>query len=475
MEAGCNQLMKINKKIAVVSYLSMLIFAGLIAYILIFLAGDNSSILSNPYNAKRQDLLAQRVSRGEILSCDGKVIAQTVTEDDGEEKRYYPYDNMYAHAVGYIERGKTGIEQTYNYYMLTSNINPVFSAINELKGKKSPGDNIITTLDSKLQKTAYDALADRRGAVVVMEPYSGKILAMVSKPDFNPNLIDKNWKLLTEDDSGEARLLNRATQGLYPPGSTFKLLTLLEYIKEHNGIDDFSYLCKGSEHFLDSSIRCYKTKKHGQEDMKKAFAKSCNCAFAKAGLDIDVKGLKSLADDLLFNKALGCKFEYKSSSFSLSKKSTEDEIVQTVIGQGKTMVSPLHNAILASMIANGGRLVKPFLVDRVETADGKRTIRTFENKETQPVLTQMQVSIAEECMREVVKSGTAASLSQKEYKAAGKTGSAEYGSSGKSHAWFIGYAEKDNRKLAVSIIVEGAGTGSDYAVPIAGKIFDTYY
>lgn len=467
--------MKINKKIAMVSYFSLLIFAALIGYILIFLAGDNSSLLSNPYNAKRQDLLAERVSRGEILSADGKVIARTIIEDNGDENRYYPYGSMYAHAVGYVAKGKTGIEQTYNYYMLTSNINPVYSALNELKGKKSPGDNIVTTLDSKLQKTAFDALGNRRGAVIVMEPYSGNIVAMVSKPDFDPNSVYKNWESLIKDDNDEARLLNRATQGLYPPGSTFKLVTLLEYIRENNETDDFEYVCNGKESFTNSSIRCYKSKKHGNEDVKKAFAKSCNCAFANIGLGISIKGLNELTDELLFNKSLGCKFEYKSSSFSLTKKSPEDEVVQTVIGQGKTMVSPLHNAVLASMIANGGHIVTPVLVDKVQTADGKRTVKTFKNKESEPVLTEKEVSIADECMKEVVNSGTAGELSGRGYTAAGKTGSAEYGNSGSSHAWFIGYAEKNGKKLAVSIIVEGAGTGSDYAVPIARKIFDAYY
>lgn len=467
--------MKENRNIAIASYLCLIIFVALIGNLIYFLARDNSVILSNAYNSKRQDLLAQGTVKGSILSEDGQVLAETITDKKGNEHRFYPYKNMYAHAVGYVDNGKMGVERDYNYYMLRCNSNPLITALNEIKGVKNKGDNIVTNLNSKVQKAAYDALGNRKGAVIALNPDNGKILAMVSRPDYDPNTISKDWKSLIEDKYDESRLLNRATQGLYPPGSTFKLVTLLEYIRENGGGDAFSYKCSGKDVINGTTIKCYKSKKHGEEDIKKAFAKSCNCAFANIGASLNLDQMNSFARTLLFNEDIDYQFEYKKSSFNLSSKSDNGEVVQTVIGQGKTMISPLHNALLAGMIANGGYLVTPSLVDRVETAEDKRVVRRFKQKEKVNVLTENQVRIASECMKETVKSGTATSLAGKKYEAAGKTGSAEFDKSGASHAWFIGYAEYEGKKIAVSIIVEGAGTGSDYAVPVAGKIFDAYY
>lgn len=456
------------------SYCSLIIFAFLILYLVYFLASDNSDILSNPYNGKRQDLMNERVTRGNIYTSDGQCIAETKIKKDGSEERYYPYDNMFAHAVGYVGNGKTGIESTYNMYMLTSNINPVFAAIEELKGNKNPGDNVITSLEWDIQKAAYDALGNRKGAVIAMEPDTGRIIAMVSRPDFNPNTINNDWKTLTEDKSSDSALLNRATQGLYPPGSTFKLVTLIEYLRENGNYKEFEYECKGKDVLNEAAIKCYNTKKHGLEDIKKAYAKSCNCAFATMGVGLDVDSLSNLCETLLFNKSMPCRFEYNSSSFVLDKNSTSAEVVQTVIGQGKTMISPLHNAMLACMVANGGYMVTPTLVDSIKNNSG-REVKSFAGGKGEQILTDSEVKFIDKCMKETVASGTAESLSGGGYEAGGKTGSAEFDSTGASHAWFIGYAKKDGKSIAVSIIVEGAGTGSDYAVPIAKKIFDAFY
>ncbi len=383
--------MKENRNIAIASYLCLIIFVALIGNLIYFLASDNSVILSNAYNSKRQDLLAQGTVKGSVLSEDGQVLAETITDKKGNEHRYYPYKNMYAHAVGYVDNGKMGVERDYNYYMLRCNSNPLITALNEIKGVKNKGDNIVTNLNSKVQKAAYDALGNRKGAVIALNPDNGKILAMVSRPDYDPNTISKDWKSLIEDKYDESRLLNRATQGLYPPGSTFKLVTLLEYIRENGGGDAFSYKCSGKDVINGTTIKCYKSKKHGKEDIKKAFAKSCNCAFANIGASLNLDQMNSFARTLLFNEDIDYQFEYKKSSFNLSSKSDNDEVVQTVIGQGKTMISPLHNALLAGMIANGGYLVTPSLVDRVETAQDKRVVRTFKQKEKVNVLTENQV------------------------------------------------------------------------------------
>lgn len=460
-----------NHEIAVVSYLFAFLFAALICYFVYFMAADSQNVINNPYN-KRQDLLAERVVRGKIKAADGTVLAETKRDKTGKEYRYYPYNAVFCHAVGRADKGKTGVELSQNIRLLTSHENPLTAFFNELKGEKNIGDDVITTLDVSLQKAAYEALGNRKGAVVVMEPSTGKILAMVSKPDFDPNTVSKNWDKLVEDSENNSALLNRASQGLYPPGSTFKTLIALEYIREKGGVK-YSYTCDGSDVFEDIKINCYGNKKHGKEDLKTSFAKSCNTSFANIGMGLDIKGFRSLCEDFLFNTKLPVDFAYNQSSFVLKADSEKSEIPQTMIGQGDTQITPLHNAMIVSAIANNGVMMRPYVVERIESYRGQKV------KEYKPAIASEPITKAEAkklrgMMEAVVEDGTASALKNKGYTAAGKTGSAEFNSDKESHSWFIGYAPADKPQIAVSVIVEGGGTGSAYAVPIAGKIFDTY-
>lgn len=278
---------KANKNILRLAYAVAGVFACLVLYLGYFLQFESDSVINNAYNP-RVDLLAQRVVRGEILSADGQVLARTVTAEDGTERREYPGGSLYAHAVGYTGNGRTGIESLTNFYLLTSHVNLVEQVFNQFSGVKNLGDNVVTTLDSRLQQAAWDLLGDRRGAVAVMEPDTGKILAMVSKPDYDPNTIGEDWDRLTADEGGEARLLNRATQGLYAPGSTFKILTLMEYLREHpDDWQDFRFDCDGTYETGEYTIRCYHGEAHGSQDLAQAFANSCNGAFAQIGLTLD--------------------------------------------------------------------------------------------------------------------------------------------------------------------------------------------
>lgn len=210
-----------NREMAVVTYLVMTIFFILAGYMVYFIIHDSDQVLNNSAN-KRQELLAKRVTKGKILSDKGKVLAKTVTDSSGNETRKYPYGSLFAHVVGRSSHGKTGLEASESYTMLTSGLNPFLSTINELKGKKNPGNNVVTTLNVGLSKAASNALGSKRGAVVVMDPETGKILAMVSKPSYDPNqLTDAKWNKLTSDSGEQSALYNRATQGLYPPGFYF--------------------------------------------------------------------------------------------------------------------------------------------------------------------------------------------------------------------------------------------------------------
>lgn len=464
-----------RKELSMVAYIFVGLFVFLMGYFVYFNVLQSPNVINSSYN-KRQDLFAKYVVRGEILSSDGKILAQTNVSKDGKETRKYPYNNMYAHVVGYATKGKSGVESLMNFNLLRSNAPIAERVIKKFKGVKNTGDNVVTTLDSKLQETAYEALGSNDGAVVVMEADTGKILAMVSKPDYDPNDIDSIWdSLVDSDDEGNSSLLNRATQGKYPPGSTFKILTLLEYIRENPNYKDYTYECNGKIVADDSTINCYHNTAHGSEDLLKSFAKSCNSSFANLGLQLDINSLSKLCNKFLFNSSLPYSMAYNKSSFQLTKDDSTYDVMQTMIGQGNTLVSPLHMALITQTIANDGVMMKPYLVDHTENYDGK-VVKKYKSVEYSTILSKEEAAIMKDFMQDVVEEGTATKLSGQSYTVAGKTGSAEFGTvKGESHAWFVGFSPVEDSKIVVSVVVEGAGAGSEYAVPIAKKIFDAYY
>ena len=326
----------------------------MIGYLIYFDGIKSDDFINSPYNT-RQDSFSDRVVRGKIMSADGQVLAQTNVSEDGTETRNYPYSNVFSHVVGYDSNGKSGLESEANFTLLTSHSFFLTQLKNEFLNTKNTGDTVISTLNANLQNVAYNALGDRRGAVVVIEPSTGKRLVEVSKPDFDPNTIAQNWQTLVNDEN-DSSLLNRATNGAYPPGSTFKVVTALDYFRTKGTFEGYNYLCEGSITLEDHTIHCYHNTVHGQEDFYSAFANSCNCAFASIGVDLGGASLRRTAEDLLFNKSLPLN-AYRTSSFSLDKKSVTPLIMQTAIGQGNTLVSPMHMALITCAISNDGVLM----------------------------------------------------------------------------------------------------------------------
>jgi peptidoglycan glycosyltransferase len=460
-----------NREYTLVSWFFVLIFVSLIGYVIYFNAVQSEDFINSPYNT-RQDTFSDRVVRGDIKSSDGEILATTNVYEDGTEERYYPYSNIFAHVVGYDSNGKSGLESEANFQLLSSHEFFLDQMKNELKNRKNMGDTVITSLSAKLQSTAYYALGDRKGAVVVMEPSTGRILAMVSKPDFDPNYIADNWDYLVNDENNSS-LLNRATNGAYPPGSIFKIVTALDYFRTYGTLEGYSFLCEGSITVEDHTISCYNGTVHGQEDLYSAFASSCNCAFANIGISLGGNSLKSTAEDLLFNKKLPLT-SYKQSTFSLNGSSETPLVMQTAIGQGNTLVSPAHMALITSAIANGGILMEPTLIDEVVNTTGE-SVKKTQTSVYKRLMTSNEANLLGKLMQGVVNSGTATALSGRGYTVAGKTGSAEFDEYGSSHSWFVGYSNVDDPDIVVSIIVENGGTGSEAAVPIAAQIFDAYY
>ncbi len=458
-----------------VSYAFVFIFILLIGYLVYFNVFLKDKVLSSPYN-KRSDALAEYVVRGSIKSSDGEILARTETDSSGNETRSYPYANLFAHTVGYATNGKSGIESIANYDLLTSHYNFIDRLVNEFQNKKNPGDTVVTTLSAKLQKSCYDALGDYNGAVVVMNPKTGEVLAMVSKPDFDPNTLSDDWQSIVSDENSTV-LLNRATQGLYAPGSTFKIVTALSYFRKNATFDGFSFNCEGEFTYSDHTVHCYDGEVHGQEDFTGAFANSCNCAFASIGLSIGADALKSTSEDLLFNKTIPTGLAYNKSKFSLTADEGDAAMMQTAFGQGNTLTSPYHMALIVSAIANDGVLMKPELISRIENASGDSVSET-QSEKFSTLMTKTEAEQLRNLMAAAVSGGTAKELSGLSYSAGGKTGSAEYtkadGTTG-TNSWFVGYAGKDTPEVVISVLAEDGGAGSETAVPIAHAVFDTFF
>ena len=464
-----------NRQIGAITYVFLALFLVMLAYLGYFTQAKSKTIINNTYN-KRQALLESRLIRGDILSRNRDVLATTRSDNDGGFYRSYPYRNTFAHIVGYSTHGVLGVESMENYTLLTCDGNIATRIRNDLEGKKNRGDNVITTLDTAMQEAAYDAMDDRRGAVVAMNVRTGEILCVVSKPDFDPNEVMGRWDVLNADTENSP-LLNRAFLGSYPPGSTFKIVTALEYLKENNGnVSDYGFECKGSFEFKGSVISCYNEVSHGWVNFDDSFAKSCNSSFANISSTLDKKKFKDTLEELLFNKELPLPFKYSMASSDIGKDSTTDELLQTGIGQGRTLISPVHMLMITSAIANDGILMKPFVISSIENSDGG-TIRKTRVREYGRLIDAGYSESLQKMMREVVVNGTATRIRETEgYRISGKTGSAEYPSNKSlSHAWFTGFAGEDDPEIAVTVIVEGGGSGGAVAAPIAKRVFDAYF
>ncbi len=454
------------------------LFAGLISYLCIYIPTHSRELFNNSYNS-RQSVLAQKNLRGTIYSADGQILARSAQQEDGTQKREYPYENMFAHVVGYSDKGKTGLESLAGYYLINTSASVSEQAANQAAGRKNPGNNLVTTLNASIQEAAYQAMGIYKGAIVVMEPSTGKVLAMVSKPDFDPNQIASIWEDITADtekNREESALLNRASQGLYPPGSTFKIVTALEYIRENPDTwEDYAYQCSGSYTTGQDTIRCFHGSVHGQIGFARSFAKSCNASFANMGMRLDRSAFLSTMEELLINQPLPVDLPYSKSQVLLTADSPDADLLQTVIGQGATRISPWQLCMITSAIANDGILMTPYEMDHIETPSGEIT-EQFLPKEYGRLISSSEADILRSLMTDVVEEGTASQLSGLSYTAAGKTGSAEFNGNKKdSHAWFTGFAPAESPRYAVTIIIEGIGSGGDYAVPIARRVFDACF
>lgn len=468
--------MKRKRGIFLLGTINIALFLLMCGNLIYFTIVKREQVINDTYNHKRQELLAEENSRGTIYAADGTVLARTLELEDGTQQRSYPYGDLYAHVIGYVPNGGAGVEQAANMMLLNSSIAVPEILSNQLEGRKNPGDSVYTSLDPELQQIAYDSLGVYRGAVIVTEAKTGRILAMVSKPDYDPNEIEAIWDdLLADEDSSV--LVNRVTQGLYPPGSTFKIFTALEYMRQNpDTFMQYHFTCNGYFRYGEETINCFHRTVHGEVDFTSSFARSCNSSFANIGVGLDREKFAETLLSLLFNSKLPVNMVYNPSHISMRNDMSDGEIMQTAIGQSETLITPLHLNMVTQAIANHGVMMTPYVIDHVTSADGT-IVRQYEPVEIGSVMTEEESQYLTMMMVEVVEHGTATKLSGYDFTAAGKTGSAEYqdNKEGRSHAWFTGFAPAEDPEIVVTVILEAAGTGGDYSAPIARRIFSGYF
>ncbi|MCR4781901.1 MAG: penicillin-binding protein 2 [Lachnospiraceae bacterium] len=450
-------------------YIFLFLFLALASYLCYFLVVKSDKFVNNAYNP-RINAMEKNVIRGEIRASDGTVLAENATNSNNELYRVYPQGKLFSHVVGYTNKGMSGIELYNNSLLLTSHEFIGDRVKNDVAGKKNYGDNLITTLDPSLQKACYDAITTEKGAAIAIEPESGKILAEVSKPSFDPNTISENWDSIS--NSSDSILLNRATSGLYPPGSTFKIVTALSYLRDGGSMND-TFDCHGSYTEGNYTVHCAHNESHGHQTLKMAFANSCNVAFSKIGLSLSEGILKDTAEDLMFNKKMNLDQHVSKSLFRLGDEESKSTIMATSFGQGQTLVTPMEMCMISATIANEGTMMKPYLVDSIENSNGENVKTTSPTSLKSNVLTLEEVSELKEMMRSVVTNGTArSSFRNATFEAYGKTGTAEFNAAKDTHSWFTGFATDGNKTIAVCVILEDT---TSYASNSAYKIMASYF
>lgn len=473
-----NKKNKSNRNILISTYMFLLVFIGLAAYIIYFDTVKAESVINNSYNS-RQEVLANRVERGDILAADKSALATTIQNEDGDDVRYYPFGNVLSHLVGYINNGGYGLENLSTYYLLTSNQNIIEQMANDLQGKKNLGDNLVTTIDMKLTMAAYKALGDNRGSVVITEPSTGKILTMISKPDFDPNTLADKWDEITAENA-DSVLVNRATQGLYPPGSTFKLVTLLEYYRENkNNFDKYIYDCSGGFLLESNMISCSHGQIHGTQDAIMSLANSCNSSFINMGLTLDIEKYQETTRKLLFNEKLPLDIEYKKSQFVLKTDASDWDIAQTAFGQGQTLITPMHLAMLGMTIANDGVLMNPYVMDYVESVNGL-VVKRFKQEAYGRLMALDEVAMLQKGMEQVIPTSFGWLYDDSvPYTLAGKSGTAQYGTQGYEHSLFVSYSPIEKPEICVAVVLEGVNESGELrqvsAAEVTKEIYDYYW
>jgi penicillin-binding protein A len=453
-----------------------------------------------PGLAARQDNAIKRVAefsidRGLIFSFEPRrrLARNRERQVDGRTLffRRYPYGPLTAHVVGYSTAGRsrTGLERSLNDFLTSSNANLstlVDKALDEIRGRPVQGNDVVTTLDLDAQEVAQERLGTNCGAVVALDPRTGKVRVMAASPSYDPNLAEENFgeiEEITADCTPAAPLLNRASAGLYVPGSTFKVITASAALESKKYTPESSFYDPGYCTVYGKRVNNFDTSRpFGTVSLHDALTYSVNSVFCNIGKKLGAKRILDTAKRFGFYErppletpaderfASGL---YRSGQLFYPKVDANVDAGRMAFGQERMLVTALQNAMVAGAIGAKGRLMEPHVVDRIVGPGGKviekqepRLIRRAVSEETADAVADM--------MRSAVEQGTGTAAQLSGYSVGGKTGTGETGIPGSNITWFIAFAGVDEEKapeLAVAVVLQNqSGTGGTTAAPIARAV-----
>jgi peptidoglycan glycosyltransferase len=449
--------------------------------------------LANDSRNTRVLIKEYSIERGPIVLADRTQVAESVRSkqrgDPLEFVRQYPNGERYGMVTGFysLVYGRTLAEQEFNSFLLGRAPEQFGQNVTDLlTARETPGGTLVLTLDKATQEAAEQALGDSKGAVVALDPRTGAVLAMTTFPRYDPNqlsghnpdAIRRNWERLVKDEDGP--LLNRAAGALYPPGSTFKVVTAAAALE--NGVTMSEEL--PSPTVLDvpqtsADIRNFGGSScgSGQLTLTEALEISCNTTFAGLGIRLGSQKLAAEAGKFGFNEP--SPYELPAATSVIPERQDVPATAQSAIGQRDVRVSPLQMASVAATIANGGRRMAPFVGQEVVSDKGK-VVKRFEGEDLGQAIPERVAGDLTDMMRQVVESGTGTAARIPGLQVAGKTGTAQHAQGRPPHAWFIGFTSSGDRSIAVAVVVEDGGslgseaTGGHVAAPIARRVMETY-
>jgi peptidoglycan glycosyltransferase len=461
--------------------LVILLFSVLIGFTSWWSVFAADKLRDNPAN-RRTLLQEERIKRGVIRTADGTVIAGSERISGERYRRRYPADELFGHPIGYAYTriGRSQFERAHND-ALTGRRTELLSAFDSLLGHDRVGFDVKTTLSAKAQTVARSALKGRKGAVVALNAKTGAVLVMYSSPSFDPNDLDdvKVFERLNRDNAN-APLVDRATQGLFPPGSTMKVVTAAAALDSGDFTPDTKVSSKNGKKISGVPLNNFGNEDFGDIDLTTALTKSVNTVWAEVGERLGKNTMADYMERFGFykqpeidlpsdNRAASGERSPKSGKL-LSSTSDQIDVGRMAIGQDKLLVTPLQMAMVAQTVANGGVRMKPFIMSQVVDQDG-RTIDENKPEEAEQVISSGTAKALTAMMKNVVKEGTGTAAALEGVEVAGKTGTAEVDlQRGINDPWFIGFTDK----FAVAVVLERVqgGQGGIVAAPVAKLVLE---
>ena len=464
-----------------------LMFAALVAnltLIMVVQASDYQNMAANNHTMARES----KTERGTISTYDGTILAQSVKNDDGTYSRVYPAGDLASHVVGYTSSkyGTSGIEASYNDTLKgEKNFASITDVVNSLSGVGTPGNDVTLSINSQIQQAAQDALANDSGACVVMDPKTGAVLAMASAPTYDAGDIDQviaDAANSGANSTSSSELYNRATQALYAPGSTFKIISLACALQEGIATESTMFESPSSMDIGNAAVTNFEKHDYGTISLARATELSSNVVFGQLGVQIGAENLVNYAKLFGFNMDIDFDLPLATSVMPDAKDMTTWETAWAAagepVGESKTANHPspagpqatvLEMALAGCGIANDGAIMQPYLVDGIYNADGKRSYTATPKKLSQAVSADT-ASRVRTVLEGVVNNGTGTSAQISGVTVAGKTGTAEH--DGYNDVWFVGMAPSENCNVVVAIVIE-KGQSSEYAASKARDVMKT--